>query len=173
MFKTCPQCKTEKPHSEYHFDKHTKSKLSCYCKSCKSAYINKNRDKILELKRKHYLINKERRIKMAKEWQKNNKDKYTKITKNSSLKRNYGISLDDYNNLLLKQNNKCVICQIDANSLAYKLAVDHNHLTKKVRGLLCHNCNRALGGLKVDSNPENIIRALNYLSEILILEPSP
>lgn len=72
------------------------------------------------------------------------------------LKSNYGISLEDYENLLIKQDYKCALCKKPENSIHYKsgkirkLAVDHCHDTNKVRGLLCINCNMGIGKLKHD-----------------------
>jgi hypothetical protein len=75
-----------------------------------------------------------------KEYYHNNKDS----VKNTYLQTNYKITLEDYNLLLEKQNEKCKICNRDC-STGKSLAVDHNHETGKVRGLLCKNCNIGLG----------------------------
>lgn len=67
------------------------------------------------------------------------------------LKHKYGISLEEYKEMLQKQKNVCMICGNINNRMNYKtnlperLVVDHNHKTKKVRGLLCHRCNLAVG----------------------------
>ena len=85
------------------------------------------------------------------------------------LKRNYNITLDCYEKLLEKQNHLCAICHTEGfvmsaakNGHVNKLVVDHCHESGRVRGLLCHNCNRALGLLK--DNTETIQRALDYLN---------
>lgn len=57
-------------------------------------------------------------------------------------KNKYGLNEIDISKLLKKQKNKCAICQ---KNILQKFHVDHNHETKKVRGLLCHNCNLGLG----------------------------
>ena len=66
------------------------------------------------------------------------------------LKRTYGMSHEDYMRLLEKQGHKCAICGgegfvMDTQRHKVKLVVDHDHNTGAIRGLLCHNCNRALG----------------------------
>ena len=65
------------------------------------------------------------------------------------LQCRYGISLKEYERLNTVQKGKCAICEEtpDKNkpSQANKLHVDHCHITGKVRGLLCHLCNRAIG----------------------------
>lgn len=78
--------------------------------------------------------------KKCKEYYNNNKEK----VKNTYLKTNYNISLEKYNLLLENQNGKCKICKRDCPTQK-SLAVDHNHKTNQVRGLLCKNCNIGLG----------------------------
>jgi len=69
---------------------------------------------------------------------------------NFHLIKKYGIDLDAYNNLLLKQNNVCAICKGEQKRDGVRLSVDHDHKTKEIRGLLCDNCNRAIGFLQDD-----------------------
>jgi len=61
-----------------------------------------------------------------------------------SLQKNYGLTLKDYEQMLETQNNRCAICSI-RHTENKKLQVDHNHLTGKVRGLLCKSCNFLVG----------------------------
>ena len=87
---------------------------------------------------------------------------------NAYLKRVYGITIEDYKDIYIQQNGKCAICNTDGytmDSLRHnvKLNVDHCHTTNKVRGLLCHDCNRALGLLK--DNISILSSAINYLQE--------
>jgi len=62
----------------------------------------------------------------------------------------FGINTEEYSNLLEKQGNKCSICKTDNSNLKKSLAVDHDHVTGKIRGLLCTNCNIGLGHFKDD-----------------------
>ena len=66
----------------------------------------------------------------------------------NNLRRDYGISLRQYNKLLLDQNNKCCICS--QNPINQRLSIDHIHLTGQVRGLLCNHCNTSLGRFNDD-----------------------
>lgn len=75
------------------------------------------------------------------------------------LKNRYGIMEFDYNTLAEQQNNQCAICGIESTNK--KLDVDHCHNTKKIRGLLCNNCNRGLGHFKDDI--EKLFKAIDYL----------
>ena len=80
-------------------------------------------------------------------------------------KRVYGISVEEYLDLAEKQNFVCSLCGKPNFSMGVNhsgcLVVDHDHKTGKVRGLLCHNCNRALGLLHDD--PALIQRASEYV----------
>ena len=84
--------------------------------------------------------------------------------KDRELMRKYGITEKYYNTLLEGQRWRCAICRIYKHGTDGKrLAVDHCHETGKVRGLLCHMCNNALGLLRDDT--EIINNALKYLEE--------
>ena len=86
-----------------------------------------------------------------------NEGKY-KIARGKRI-RSYGISIDEFNQMMEDQGNKCYICDGDNGHIA--LCIDHDHKTGKVRGLLCNKCNRAIGLL--DDNPELLIIAAAYL----------
>ena len=86
--------------------------------------------------------------------------------KNSYYKRQYGITDADLAKMKEEQHNKCYLCGsegflIGKNNHSEKLAVDHCHETGKVRKLLCHNCNRALGLFK--DNPDVLRKAADYV----------
>lgn len=80
----------------------------------------------------------------------------------TKLKIRYGITLEEFEHMLALQGGVCAICKQPEND-RYKrrLSVDHDHSTGKVRGLLCHMCNTALGKLK--DNPELFDAAASYL----------
>lgn len=81
------------------------------------------------------------------------------------LQRKYGITIHDYGKMLIAQNGKCAICgSEDAGSRDGKnkaFAVDHDHKTGKLRGLLCEACNQGIGKLKDD--PNILRKAADYL----------
>lgn len=84
------------------------------------------------------------------------------------LKRNYGIDVETYDKMLKDNGKVCGICGSEGflmNPERHKarLVVDHCHISGKVRGLLCHNCNRALGLFK--DSTKNLEKALNYLGK--------
>jgi hypothetical protein len=67
------------------------------------------------------------------------------------LKRTYGITLEQYNELLERQGGKCPVCLRHESEFPRKLAVDHNHITGEIRGLLCSYCNHRLVGRHRDA----------------------
>lgn len=73
--------------------------------------------------------------------------------------KSYGISQAVYDEMLAAQDGRCAICQ-EGNG-RYLLAVDHNHATKSVRGLLCQRCNAGLGQFK--DVPDRLEAAARYL----------
>jgi len=73
--------------------------------------------------------------------------------RNQHLKRLYGITLDDYNQMLTEQNDCCAICKTtEPGGKHGKFMVDHCHDTGKVRGLLCKRCNIGLGEFNDDTS---------------------
>lgn len=76
------------------------------------------------------------------------------------LLRKYGITLDDYQKLYDEQNGVCAICGKPCD--LGRLAVDHDHETGRIRGLLCRRCNTAIGLL--GDSLDGVLRAVDYLN---------
>ena len=77
--------------------------------------------------------------------------------------RQYGLSPEGFQALLKSQGGKCAICRSENPSARHgKFCIDHCHKTGRIRGLLCHPCNVALG--RLGDNPEAIKRVLDYVS---------
>ena len=81
--------------------------------------------------------------------------------RNREIKKAYGIDFQDYDRMLSEQNGVCWICE--EQDPHGRLAIDHCHTTGKIRGLLCRNCNRALGAFK--DNVERLQRAIDYINK--------
>ena len=81
--------------------------------------------------------------------------------------RTYGITAEDYYNMLAAQNNKCAVCESEevnnSRVSSGKLFIDHCHDTGKVRGLLCSKCNHGIGLLNDDT--ALLQKAIEYLNK--------
>jgi len=131
--KVCTVCNHLKHISEYHNRAIAKDGKAYRCKSCDAIARNK--------------------------WRVNNIDRAKRSDREKLLKNRYNISLKEYETLLEKQNFTCAICgQQDPTK---SLAVDHDHITGNIRGLLCSSCNRGLGLL--GDSVEAIKDVLKYL----------
>lgn len=86
-------------------------------------------------------------------------ERFKKYQFRSRLRRVFDISPEVYQVLLSFQNGKCAICGLIPEGK--RLAVDHNHDTGKIRGLLCSRCNRFL--VPSTASPEILRRAAEYL----------
>jgi hypothetical protein len=79
----------------------------------------------------------------------------------SYLLKKWGLTEDQYEQILIRQDRRCFICRNHPNGKA--LAVDHDHITLRIRGLLCYRCNHFLVGRHRD--PELIQRVADYLRQ--------
>jgi hypothetical protein len=133
LTKLCCTCKTYKPKEEFY--KHSKQKdgLQPRCKDCHRIYV-KNR--YYSPKGQEYY----------KEY--SSRPEVKESRKDKTLKRNFGISLSEYNSIAETQEFKCACCgstDPKHNSGTDKLLVDHCHTTGRVRALLCNPCNIMVG----------------------------
>lgn len=117
------------------------------CKLCVAASMRRYRDN-----------NRVEHNKKAVAWCAVNK----KRVRGYSLKRKYGVSRSRFDSMLMAQDGVCAVCH-RLNTFGRELCVDHNHKTGRVRGLLCHRCNTAIGFFGDDSNV--IARAISYLAK--------
>ena len=95
-------------------------------------------------------------------YRQSHKEELKKRRKIYDLKNKYGLSITEFDDLLLSQNNRCPICgqPLDLQN-PFNICIDHSHLTGIVRGILCRNCNLAIGLLR--DNPEYLRNAIKYL----------
>ncbi len=145
-FKECSKCEKTKPVEDFFFQN---GKPRAFCKIC-------NTDVGREWKEN----NKERNSLAKKKWRENNPAHH----RSHMYKQKYGITIEDYDKLYCEQNGVCDICGEKERVRKTKhLSVDHNHETGKVRGLLCFNCNNALGCMQ--DSVENLQKAIDYLNK--------
>lgn len=137
--KRCSTCKETKTLDNFWKRSSESDGIDYRCKDChrrmKAAVFQKNyhgnpewRERHLERSRKKYATD-------------------PLYARKMSLKSQYGITLEDYDAKLAEQGGVCAVCG-KAPSARRRLAVDHDHKTGEVRGLLCTQCNQALGLLK-------------------------
>jgi len=86
---------------------------------------------------------------------------YRRQQKNNKLMKTYGITIEQYEYWSQAFDGVCHICENPCPS-GRMLAVDHEHDSKLVRGLLCINCNKGIGNFK--DNPELLVKAIEYLN---------
>lgn len=130
-FKTCTSCGENKPEEHFHWHYKNKGIRRASCKTCRNKEeLSRQMTPDAVAKRKEYMLNK-----------------------------NYGITKQEYDEQLKKQNYGCSLCGSKATFRA--LAVDHCHTTGKVREILCSPCNQGLGLFK--DNPELLEKAAEYL----------
>lgn len=128
----CHTCGLDKPWSEFHRHSQGTNGYTSRCKNC----VQK------EVKGRHDAD--------PLAWKENRK--------RINLETSYGISLEEFNLRVRKQNNLCGICR-EPMTLPH---VDHNHETGKNRDLLCFRCNIGLGYFK--DSPARLEAAINYLN---------
>lgn len=79
------------------------------------------------------------------------------------LRDNFGMTWEDYKQMERKQKSKCAICG-EGPTERTRLTVDHDHVTGKIRGLLCHRCNLVIG--RMEDNPKLLTSAAAYLAVV-------
>jgi hypothetical protein len=136
--KRCSACKRKLPIIEYPKDSSRKDGLSYKCRKCQNA-VNK----------KSYFDHLQQRLAQYKHY-----DQTVKLYKK------FSITPEEWDKLYSEQNGRCKICGKHQIEEGKRLAVDHNHLTGRIRGLLCTSCNTKLGWLE-----NNLSQVTAYLNE--------
>ena len=171
--KECNQCKETKPFEKFSKLKTSKDGYAYKCKSCILGHeprqiptINKQCTKCGIIKEINSFKFKDAKKLYRHSACNNCKDKERRkspgkklLRKKQHLRLNYKLDYTTYLQMIKTQNNKCKICNQEQQGKS--LAVDHCHTTGKVRGLLCANCNTAIGLLKEDITIFN--KAIEFL----------
>mgnify|MGYP003511116643 CR=1 FL=1 len=158
--KICRRCNIEQLFSRYRKQKRGKYGFGSVCKTCSN-----------ELGRIYWKKNRKRFKKKISSWQKKYREKPEVRIRNidRSWKKKFGIGYETYLNMLSKQKGVCAICRNKDNQKKRMfLSIDHNHVNNKVRGLLCSNCNCAIGLLGDSLLAGNLVFQLRCL---LLLMP--
>ena len=142
--KHCPGCKKALSFDEFSTGG-TSNEFASRCKQCANIAARKRSDRedVKAAARAKYVENKKR-------------------IRDDRLRAKFGISLAEYNEKLALQMGICPGCGMTPEENCKDLAVDHNHITGKIRGLLCGKCNAALGFMNDNKRIcENLIQYLN------------
>lgn len=133
ILKRCAACRVEKPQTEFNPRRGRGDGFEARCKSCKKAA--------------HAV------------WLQENPDYWRR----NKLQRHYGLTPEQYDALLERQGGRCAICVGEGPGRKGSdfFAVDHDHDTGMIRGLLCSTCNMGLGSFKDD--PTRLSKAIEYL----------
>lgn len=142
--KICSKCLIPKIEDEFAWCYKNNTKRRTMCRGCQAAY-----------RKAHYIKNQEKYKEKARRWECLNPDKQLA----NDLKR-YGLTIESYTNMVDEQSNKCLICLSPPER--GRLRVDHCHKSGKVRGLLCSQCNLALGNIK--ENLKAAKRLVKYIN---------
>lgn len=162
MTKTCRGCGETKPLEAFY--RRGNSGHRHRCKACQAstgkAYESANRERIAVRHSQWYRANKARVAANTLRWRQTDHGKDRQ--RENRLRLRYGLTSEKYSTLLALQGDCCAICRTIAPTHGRRLAVDHDHDTGAVRGLLCGPCNRAIGYL--GDSPDRVAAALFYLT---------
>lgn len=148
----------------------TKTCSACHAKKSLDSFRPQRRVCIecrRDQHREYARANKDRRSVINKVWREANAERLKEYDRNRSLQK-YGLTNADYSSMLEEQNHVCAVCkrpndQLDPRTQKHRaLAVDHDHKTGRVRGLLCCRCNPAIGFAEDD--PTRLLMLYEYLS---------
>ena len=161
----CNCCKAWRPIERYAKSKTGHIGLSAICRDCQNAkdrarYAQK--DILSRRKGQKSVYDKERRERLRSEG--NLKKPDPEMQREQRMKREYGLTINDYEDMVKAQSNQCAICLAPGEAERNrKLVIDHCHASGKVRGLLCNKCNLLLG--HANDTIERLERAILYLSK--------
>jgi hypothetical protein len=153
MLRKCQTCKLDKPATEFHKSKRNAGGFKPDCKACRKieavVYRKKYPEKVTA---------------NSKKWYANNPEKRKAVYRNKGW-RDAGIDMDYDRYLLMleERGHRCDICKKHDSEFEQALAVDHDHKTGLVRGLLCNECNTVLG--KMNDDPDLLRKAAGYLEK--------
>ena len=140
--KTCTVCHETKPLTSFFKNRRNNDGHAYHCKTCDNRRRTKHR--------------------------KDNPVDHHRSQRNRNLLIRYGITIEDYERIFDSQGRTCGICKTEENYSAHvgprkdwSFSVDHCHTTGTIRGLLCNDCNRALGLFR--DSPTLLLAALEWL----------
>lgn len=134
-YRRCPRCGVDKPHAEFHRNRHAKDGCAVYCKPCALTF--------------------------QRRWREANPEKVAATARKARIKLLYGMTEEDFQARVQAQAGRCPVCREALSEDTNETAIDHDHVTGVVRGVLHRTCNTMLG-LARDS-AETLRNAALYL----------
>lgn len=133
--KICTKCRIEKEIACFSKRSARPTGKACWCKDCLNEWRRENKKKDAQSYQEYEFIR--------------------------GLRRNYGITANQYHEMLAAQNESCACCGQHKSKFKRRLHVDHDHDTGEIRALLCTECNPALGYFK--HSIERLELGISYL----------
>lgn len=134
--------KIKEQHKQYRED--NKENLAAQRK----ARYETNRDEMRARAREFHQKHKDKRNAYSKQHRKDNPAHYKKLDANHHYKKMYNMTTEDKERMIRNQQGRCVMCQEQLINKAYERHVDHCHDTGKIRGVVCHECNKTEGFMR-------------------------
>jgi hypothetical protein len=157
--KRCAKCQEDKPKQAFGI---AQGKLRSYCKECRRKDSAEYRRTHLEASRKSVRNwmgkHRDRAAKASRDWHFRNRES----RKDRARVRRYGAGAAQYTAFCARQGGLCAICR-ERNTKGRDLAIDHDHSTGRIRGLLCTRCNLLLGLAK--DSVDRLLEAALYLEK--------
>lgn len=162
--KRCTKCGEEYALSRFALDRSRSDGRHPWCRTCKKQAHDAHYPEVRKLAQQR-----------AAAWARAHLAKRNAIVRRSHRKnrfamrhrvykyRGISISLEDYTRLFEQQRGCCAICERPWVEGTKALCLDHDHVTMKVRGMLCDQCNRGLGDFR--DSPASLRRAAQYLED--------
>lgn len=168
MEKTCSRCKESKPTTCFYARSSAADKLQGHCKVCAAAafkaYRLSNKGKFAIYKYNARPEVKAMRADLQRKYKAEEPERVAARKRKAHLKKEFGITSADYEDMLAAQNGVCAICGTNSPSPhRVNFYIDHNHVTGAVRGLLCSKCNAGLGQFQDDV--KLLAKAISYLEK--------
>jgi len=156
--KKCSQCEQNCSLDQFPPDNRRKDRRASKCRDC----VRINTEAYYARYPKAESQRRMRNAEHGKAWHQRNRSKQIARMRWNRAKKVYGINKEDYENLLVAQGGRCAICRADSPGRDDQFfAIDHDHATGVVRGLLCQRCNSGLGFFL--DNPELMREAATYV----------
>ena len=154
--KVCTRCFESYPIEGFNRDRSKRDGRYNHCKPCaKAAYLVNRKDPAVV----------QRAREKSAAWRKANPERTKQGIRCATLRKKYGMSAKEFDEKFLAQGSCCAICKTKESSSRNKGAmhVDHDHVSGKIRGILCQGCNVTLG--KMRDSPELLRAAAAYLEK--------